>query len=121
MAADPDRHQPYSHAAPLTAREHTALADLAARNVDMRPLLGRPTPRSRHLLRRSGWPAWVAAVAGLYLVQVGTADDLGWPLLVGAIITLTFNHWLLLPAVADLPTAVRRSATRARTRPHGAR
>lgn len=132
MSADNDRSHPVSQAAPLTAHEQTALAGLAAGNEDLLPLLAWPAAAlsagtglrgsdGRRLLGASGWPAWLALLAGVALAQLGVRRDSGWPLLFGAVLVLTFNHWVLLPPLTSMPQSVRGVLAAARKDPPGAK
>ena len=114
--------QPSGHGAPLDREERQRVDDIAERHADdLGPLLRWPAPGVprgrpyRRVLRPSGWPAWVALLLGMGLLDVGVRADQGWPLLAGTVLVVTFNHWLAMPRLAVLPTAGRVACRALRT------
>jgi len=108
---------PFGHGAALDEQERARLGAIAQAHADdlgprlrwpgPRPDLRRADPGQRRVLRRTGWPAWLALLLGVALMTVGVRQDQGWPLLVGTVLALTFNLWLALPRLAALPAATR--------------
>ncbi len=114
---------PFGHGPPLNDQDRARLQLIAQRHADdLGPLLRWPAAApavgaagaGRRILRPSGWPAWLALLLGLALIDWGARADLGWPLLAGTVLAVTFNHWLGLPRHASLPAAVR-TASRQRS------
>lgn len=99
---------PTGHGRPLSDSESARFAALVADLTGDRPRATPSAPVQPHAARRaaaaSGWPAWLAAIAGVLLVLWGGFQDQGWPLLLGVVLIGTSPQWLRLPGLAELRT-----------------